>query len=164
MAIEGRSDAGKGGRIRLGMIGGGEGAFIGAVHRLAARMDDHYDLVAGALSATPEKARRSGAALGLPADRVYDDFEAMAKFEAKRGNDFADEYIHLPTGGVLQRRLCRRATGYLELNEFAVTHHRDKRRRRHALRKRHEELNPEVVRAESRSWYGDCERIKINRR
>ena len=86
MAIEGRSDAGKGGRIRLGMIGGGEGAFIGAVHRLAARMDDHYDLVAGALSATPEKARRSGAALGLPADRVYDDFEAMAKFEAKRGN------------------------------------------------------------------------------
>ena len=46
MAIEGRSDAGKGGRIRLGMVGGGEGAFIGAVHRLAARMDDHYDLVA----------------------------------------------------------------------------------------------------------------------
>src|ERR1700722_17902315 len=86
MAIEGRSDAGKGGRIRLGMIGGGEGAFIGAVHRLAARMDDHYDLVAGALSATPEKARRSGAALGLPADRVYDDFEAMGKAEAKRGD------------------------------------------------------------------------------
>src|SRR3984957_6328709 len=86
MAIEGRSDAGKGGRIRLGMIGGGEGAFIGAVHRLAARMDDHYDLVAGALSATPEKARRSGAALGLPADRVYDDFEAMAKLEAKAGD------------------------------------------------------------------------------
>jgi predicted dehydrogenase len=84
MAIEGRSDAGKGGKIRLGMIGGGEGAFIGAVHRLAARMDDHYELVAGALSSTAEKARRSGAALGLPADRVYDDFEGMAKAEAKR--------------------------------------------------------------------------------
>jgi predicted dehydrogenase len=79
MAIEGRSDAGKGGRIRLGMVGGGEGAFIGAVHRLAARMDDHYDLVAGALSSTAEKARRSGAALGLTADRVYDDYETMAK-------------------------------------------------------------------------------------
>ena len=65
MAIEGRSDADKGGKIRLGMVGGGEGAFIGAVHRLAARMDDHYELVAGALSSTPEKARRSGAALGL---------------------------------------------------------------------------------------------------
>jgi len=39
-------------RIRLGMIGGGEGAFIGAVHRIAARLDDRYDFVAGALSAT----------------------------------------------------------------------------------------------------------------
>ena len=58
MAIEGRSDAKKGGRIRLGMVGGGEGAFIGAVHRIASRIDDHYELVAGALSSTPEKARR----------------------------------------------------------------------------------------------------------
>ena len=86
MAIEGRSDSGKGGRIRLGMVGGGDGAFIGAVHRLAGRMDDHYDLVAGALSSTPEKAQRSGAALGLAADRIYDDFEAMAKTEAKRSD------------------------------------------------------------------------------
>jgi hypothetical protein len=44
MAIEGRSDSGKGGRIRLGMVGGGEGAFIGAVHRIASRLDDHYEL------------------------------------------------------------------------------------------------------------------------
>ena len=86
MAIEGRSDAGKGGRIRLGMVGGGEGAFIGAVHRLAARMDDHYELVAGALSSTPEKAQRSGAALGLAADRIYDDYESMAKAESKRAD------------------------------------------------------------------------------
>jgi predicted dehydrogenase len=86
MAIEGRSDAGKGGKVRLGMIGGGEGAFIGAVHRLAARMDDHYELVAGALSATADKAQRSGKALGLPADRIYDDYEAMAKAESKRAD------------------------------------------------------------------------------
>src|ERR1700680_1948549 len=84
MAIEGRSDAADGGKIRLGMVGGGEGAFIGAVHRLAARMGDHYELVAGALSSTTEKARRSGAALGPRADRIYDDFESMAKAEAKR--------------------------------------------------------------------------------
>ena len=84
MAIEGRSDARKGGRIRLGMVGGGEGAFIGAVHRIASRIDDHYELVAGALSSTPEKARRSGAALGLAPDRIYDDYESMAKAEAKR--------------------------------------------------------------------------------
>ena len=84
MAIEGRSDLARGRRIRLGMVGGGEGAFIGAVHRLAARMDDHYELVAGALSSTPEKSQRSGAALGLAAERIYDDFETMAKAEAKR--------------------------------------------------------------------------------
>ena len=86
MAIRGRNNASNSGKVRLGMIGGGEGAFIGAVHRLAARMDDHYELVAGALSSTPEKARRSGAALGLAADRIYDDFETMAKAEAKRGD------------------------------------------------------------------------------
>src|SRR5271155_4085226 len=84
MAIEGRSDASDGGKIRLGMVGGGEGAFIGAVHRLAARMDGHYDLVAGALSSPPDKARRSGEALGLAPDRVYPDYESMAKAEAAR--------------------------------------------------------------------------------
>ena len=70
-------------RIRLGMIGGGEGAFIGAVHRIAARLDDRYDFVAGALSATAEKARRSGAALGL-AERSYGDFATMITAEAER--------------------------------------------------------------------------------
>ena len=64
MTIEGRSDAKRGGRIRLGMVGGGEGAFIGAVHRIASRIDDQYELVAGALSSTAENARRSGQALG----------------------------------------------------------------------------------------------------
>ena len=66
------------------MVGGGEGAFIGAVHRIAARLDDHYEFVAGALSSTPEKARRSGAALGLDPARVYDDYETMATKEALR--------------------------------------------------------------------------------
>jgi predicted dehydrogenase len=84
MSIEGRSDAGKGGKIRLGMVGGGEGAFMGAVHRLASRMDDHYEFVAGALSSTPERSRRSGEALGLPPERIYDDYQAMAKAEAAR--------------------------------------------------------------------------------
>jgi predicted dehydrogenase len=66
------------------MVGGGEGAFIGAVHRIASRIDDHYVFVAGALSATPEKARRSGEALGLDPDRNYPDYETMAREEAKR--------------------------------------------------------------------------------
>jgi predicted dehydrogenase len=76
----------EGGRIRLGMVGGGEGAFIGAVHRMAARLDDHYEFVAGALSSTPEKSLRSGQALGLAADRIYPDYATMAKAEAARAD------------------------------------------------------------------------------
>jgi predicted dehydrogenase len=82
MAIEGRNDR-SGQRIRLGMVGGGTGAFIGAVHRIAARLDDRYELVAGALSSTPERARESGAELGLDPDRVYDDYRRMAIREAR---------------------------------------------------------------------------------
>ena len=52
-------------KIRLGMVGGGKDAFIGGVHRIAARIDGQFDLVAGALSSTPEKSRDSGQALGL---------------------------------------------------------------------------------------------------
>ncbi|WP_119274502.1 Gfo/Idh/MocA family protein [Taklimakanibacter deserti] len=84
MSIEGRSDAKQGGRIRLGMVGGGQGAFIGAVHRLAARMDDQYEFVAGALSSSPERARASGVELGLAPDRIYTDYREMAKAEGKR--------------------------------------------------------------------------------
>ncbi|MEM9707209.1 MAG: Gfo/Idh/MocA family oxidoreductase [Pseudomonadota bacterium] len=80
MAIEGRSET-RSGRIKLGMVGGGNDAFIGGVHRIASRIDDHFELVAGALSSTPEKARASGEALGLP--RIYDDFKAMAMREAR---------------------------------------------------------------------------------
>ena len=69
-------------RIRLGMVGGGNDAFIGGVHRIASRIDDRFELVAGALSSTPEKSRASGEALGLP--RIYDDFKAMAIREARR--------------------------------------------------------------------------------
>jgi predicted dehydrogenase len=71
-------------RIRLGMVGGGEGAFIGAVHRIAARLDDRYELLAGALSSDPARARDSGAALHLAPERRYADFAAMAKAEAAR--------------------------------------------------------------------------------
>ncbi len=74
------------GRIRLGMVGGGEGAFIGAVHRIAARLDDHFELVAGALSASPDKAARSALALGLDPRRSYADFTVMARAESARAD------------------------------------------------------------------------------
>jgi predicted dehydrogenase len=73
-------------RIRLGMVGGGAGAFIGAVHRMAARLDDQFDLIAGALSSTPEKAIASGRELGLDPDRTYGSFKEMAILEARRSD------------------------------------------------------------------------------
>jgi predicted dehydrogenase len=71
-------------RIKLGMVGGGKDAFIGAVHRYALRLDDRFELVAGALSSSPEKSFESGRALGLAEDRIYPDFYAMAAAEAAR--------------------------------------------------------------------------------
>ncbi len=85
MSITGTSEK-KTGRIRLGMVGGGQGAFIGAVHRLAARMDDHYEFVAGALSSDAARSKASGEELGLAPDRIYGDFREMAKAEAKRAD------------------------------------------------------------------------------
>jgi predicted dehydrogenase len=85
MAIEG-SNTTAARRIRLGMVGGGRDAFIGGVHRIASRIDDRYELVAGAFSSTPEKSKASAADLGIAADRAYGDFVAMAKREARLKN------------------------------------------------------------------------------
>jgi predicted dehydrogenase len=83
--VESRSDASTGRRrLRLGMVGGGRGAFIGAVHRLCARMDDRYELVAGALSSDPQRARDSAADLGIAPDRAYASFAEMAAKESAR--------------------------------------------------------------------------------
>jgi predicted dehydrogenase len=78
------SEAGKPARIRLGMVGGGRDAFIGGVHRIAARLDDHYSLVAGAFSSTAEKAQLSAMDLGVEKDRAYTDYADMAEKEAAR--------------------------------------------------------------------------------
>ena len=71
-------------RIRLGMVGGGTGAFIGYVHRIAARLDGDYDLVAGALSSRPEVAQESGRNVGLAPDRIYTSYEDMVRAETAR--------------------------------------------------------------------------------
>ena len=71
-------------RLRLGMVGGGQGAFIGGVHRIAARLDDHYELVAGAFTSDPERSRASAAALHVSADRAYPDYQSMAEAERAR--------------------------------------------------------------------------------
>ena len=71
-------------RLRLGMVGGGQGAFIGGVHRIAARLDDRYELVAGALSTDPERNRISAGELLIDQDRCYASYQEMAETEAER--------------------------------------------------------------------------------
>ncbi len=82
--VSGTSITANTGPIRLGMVGGGQGAFIGAVHRIASRIDGEFSLVAGALSSDPARAAASAAELGIDADRSYGSFAQMAKAEARR--------------------------------------------------------------------------------
>jgi predicted dehydrogenase len=104
------SEGGAQRRLRLGMVGGGEGAFIGAVHRIAARLDDHFQLVAGALSAEAQRAARSGAALGLDPQRVYSDFAQMAQAERRRSDAIdavaivTPNHLHVPVATAFLRQ------------------------------------------------------------
>ncbi len=70
-------------KIRYGMVGGGRGAFIGALHRIAAAMDGQIELVCGAFSSDPQRSKDSGADLFLPANRCYGTYEEMIRAEAK---------------------------------------------------------------------------------
>jgi predicted dehydrogenase len=89
-------------RLRLGMVGGGDGAFIGAVHRIAGRLDDCYELVAASLSSNAEKAAASAAGLRLDPARSYADYQAMAQAEAARADGIdavaivTPNYLHAP--------------------------------------------------------------------
>jgi len=97
-------------RIRLGMVGGGRDAFIGAVHRIAARIDDQYELVAGCFSANPEKSAASGADLGVDPKRTYASFADMATREARRKDGIeavaivTPNHMHAPVAMQFLRR------------------------------------------------------------
>lgn len=83
-------------RIRIGMVGGGDGAFIGAVHRIATRIDDGFELVAGALSSDPERALTSALKLGINEERSYPSFQAMAVAEKHRADGIQAVIIVTP--------------------------------------------------------------------
>jgi len=93
-------------RLRLGMVGGGQGAFIGAVHRIAARLDDCYEVVAGALSGDAARSRQSGAAIRLDPARCYADYREMARAEAAREDGIdvvaivTPNHLHAPVATV----------------------------------------------------------------
>ncbi len=71
-------------RLRLAVVGGGPGSFIGAMHRQAARLDDRYAIVTGVLSSDPEKSKQAGRELGLDPDRMYSSVQEMLESEASR--------------------------------------------------------------------------------
>jgi len=79
------------------MIGGGQGAFIGAVHRIAARMDDEYELVCGAFSSNAEKAKASGLLLGLSPGRVYTSYQELIEKEKQLPEDERVQVISIVT-------------------------------------------------------------------
>ncbi|MFS2002818.1 Gfo/Idh/MocA family protein [Duganella sp. CT11-25] len=89
-------------RLRLGMVGGGDGAFIGSVHRIAGRLDDCYELVAANLSSNPERAAASAAGLRLDPARSYAGYQEMARAEAARADGIdavaivTPNYLHAP--------------------------------------------------------------------
>ena len=139
MTIEGGTAADTGHHIALGMVGGGRDAFIGAVHRIAARLDDHFVLVAGALSSDPDRARVSGADLGLAEDRTYTDYVEMATQEAARAdgievvsivtpNDshfaIAKAFLQAGIHVICDKPLTTRAEDSAALVELAAKHER----------------------------------------
>lgn len=90
------AEGGAGARLRVGMVGGGQGAFIGAVHRFAMRLDDRVALVAGALSADPARAAASAEEIGIASGRSYGDWREMARAEAARGDGIEAVVIVTP--------------------------------------------------------------------
>ena len=89
-------------RIRIGLVGGGQGSFIAAAHRAAARLDDGYELVAGALSSDPSRALASGLQMRLAPERCYADYADMARHEARRSDGIdavvvvTPNHLHFP--------------------------------------------------------------------
>ncbi len=84
-------------RIRIGMVGGGQGAFIGAVHRIALRMDDQFELVAGCFSRDVENTRKTAAELNVAPDRAYGTWEEMAEAEAALPEDVRIQAVSIVT-------------------------------------------------------------------
>lgn len=111
-------------RVRMGMVGGGEGAFIGAVHRMAAALDGEIDLVCGAFSSQPERAQAFGRQLGLAAERCYGSFEAMFTAESALPAPQRMEFVVIVTPNDLHYPVARMALahGFHVLCDKPATH------------------------------------------
>lgn len=84
-------------KLRMGMVGGGQGAFIGAVHRMAANLDGKIELVAGCFSSNPKRSKASGKELFLANDRIYTNYEEMARAEAALPESERIDFVSIVT-------------------------------------------------------------------
>jgi predicted dehydrogenase len=94
-------------KIRYGMVGGGPGAFIGEVHRMAAALDGKIELVAGAFSSDPQKSREMGQKLNLAEERVYGSFEEMAQKESELPSGERIDFVSVTTPNHLHFKVCK---------------------------------------------------------
>ncbi|MDP0501292.1 MAG: Gfo/Idh/MocA family oxidoreductase [Verrucomicrobiota bacterium JB022] len=94
-------------KLRMGMVGGGRGAFIGEVHRMASRLDGQIELVAGAFSSDPERARQSGEDLFVDPGRVYTSYEEMAAKEAALPEGQRIDFVSIVTPNHLHYPVAR---------------------------------------------------------
>lgn len=110
-------------RVRMGMAGGGEGAFIGEIHRAAARLDGEIELVCGAFSSDPEVSSRTGTRLRLSPQRVYARWQEMIAREAQRPEDVRAEFISIVTPNHLHLEIARTAleAGFHVLSDKPAT-------------------------------------------
>ena len=89
-------------KIRIGMVGGGKDSFIGEVHRIALRLDGHYELVAGSFSSNFNNSKKTGKKLGLADNRVYETYQEMAEKELDRSDGIevvaivTPNHLHVP--------------------------------------------------------------------
>ena len=104
-------------KVRYGMVGGGPGAFIGAVHRKAAAMDGEIELVAGAFSSSPDKSRRQGAELKLAPSRVYGSWEEMVGAESRLPQGERIDFVSIVTPNASHFKI---ASAFLEAGFHVV--------------------------------------------
>ena len=97
-------------KIRIGMVGGGKNAFIGGVHRIALRLDGHYELVAGSFSSNFDNSKETGKDLGLAEDRVYKTYQEMAEKESARSDGIdvvaivTPNHLHVPIAKIFAEK------------------------------------------------------------
>ncbi len=122
-------------KVRMGMVGGGQGAFIGGVHRIAAAIDQQIELVCGAFSSDPERAKASGRELFLPEERCYSDYQEMMEAEAKLPEGERMDFVSIVTPNHMHYPVAKAAleAGFPVLSDKPATFNLDEAKELAAL-------------------------------